>query len=185
MSSPSGRGLCRTGSRRGSARLPAEASDLLRAAAILGDRTELSVTAALAGLDMTAALAAASALVRSDLLRQETPVEFMHPVVRTAVLEDMTDGRASERASASGGSPRSRLERFRRIRRRTSRRPFRHTTQSSWRHFVMPLPVRSRRGAPQAAVAYLRRALEEPPRGRRTSGRALRAGRRGAEQQRG
>src|SRR6184192_1987465 len=82
-SSRSGQGLSRTGSRPGSlACLPR--------AAIFGDRTELSLTAALAGLDMTAALAAASALVRSDLLREETPVEFMHPIVRTAVLEDMT-----------------------------------------------------------------------------------------------
>src|SRR5436190_7999496 len=72
------------------ARLPTDAGDLLRAAAILGDGTELSLTAALAGLEMTAALDAASALVQSDLLRHETPVEFMHPVVRTAVLEDMT-----------------------------------------------------------------------------------------------
>jgi DNA-binding CsgD family transcriptional regulator len=144
------------------ARLPAEASDLLRAAAILGDRTELSLTAALAGLDMTAALAAASALVRSDLLRQETPVEFMHPVVRTAVLEDMT---AAERVSGHRRAAELLLE--------VGALP-----EDSAAHFAQTIPAHDSlvvatlrdaaarslaRGAPQAAVAYLRRALEEPP----------------------
>src|SRR5207253_2518187 len=78
-------------------RLPAEATDLLRSAAILGDRTELAPTAAVAGLDIAGALAAASALVQSDLLRQASPVEFMHPVIRTAVLADIS---AAERVRA-------------------------------------------------------------------------------------
>lgn len=144
------------------ARLPGEASDLLRAAAILGDRTELSFTAALAGLDTTAALAAASALVRSDLLRHETPVEFMHPVVRTAVLEGMT---TAERVSGHRRAAEVLLE--------VGALP-----EDSAAHFMQTVPandplvvatlrvaaVRSlARGAPQAAVAYLRRALEEPP----------------------
>jgi DNA-binding CsgD family transcriptional regulator len=144
------------------ARLPADASGLLRAAAILGDRTELSFTAAVAGLDMPAALAAASALVRSDLLRHETPVEFMHPVIRTAVLEEMTAAerlnghrRAAEVLLADGALP-----------------------EDSAVHFAQTVPAHDplvvatlrdaaarslARGAPQAAVAYLRRALEEPP----------------------
>ena len=74
-----------------------DATGLLRAAAILGDRTELSLAAALADLDPKAALTAASALVSADLLRHENPLEFTHPVVRTAVLEDMS---ADERTRA-------------------------------------------------------------------------------------
>ena len=80
----------------------------------------------------TAALDAASALVRADLLRHETPVEFMHPVVRTAVLEDMTAAervgghrRAAEvlldtgaLARASRGAPRADASRPRSVRRR-------------------------------------------------------------------
>src|SRR3954468_1976987 len=144
------------------ARLPTEASDLLRAAAILGERTELSLTAALAGLDMAAALSAASALVGSDLLRHETPVEFMHPVVRTAVLANMSTaervsahGRAAEVLLGAGALP-----------------------EQAATHFAQTIPAHDplvvatlrsaarrslTRGAPQAAVAYLRRALEEPP----------------------
>src|SRR3954471_21289704 len=69
--------------------LPLDATALLRAAAILGDRTDLSLAATLADLEPGAALSAAGALVRVDLLGQENPLEFTHPVVRTAVLEAM------------------------------------------------------------------------------------------------
>ena len=51
------------------------------------------------GSRRTTALTAASALVRADLLRHENPLEFTHPVVRTAVLEN------DERGRAHAGSP--------------------------------------------------------------------------------
>jgi DNA-binding CsgD family transcriptional regulator len=143
-------------------RLPQEATDLLRAAAILGDRAELSLAAAVAGLEPAAALAAASALVRSDLLRHETPVEFMHPVVRTAVLEDLSTAdrvvahrRAAAALLAAGGIP-----------------------EQAAAHLVQTIPNRDEfvvatlrqgarrllaQGASEAAAVYLRRALEEPP----------------------
>ena len=143
-------------------RLPSEAADLLRAAAILGDQTELSVAAALAGLDKTTALEAASALVRADLLRRETPVEFMHPVVRTAVLEDMTaveriggHRRAAEVLLDAGALPEQAAA---------------HLAQTLPDHdpfVVATLRQAAKRslaqGAPEAAVTYLRRALQEPP----------------------
>ena len=83
-----------------------------RAAAILGDRTELSLAAALAGLDPRAALTAASALVSADLLRHENPLEFTHPVVRTAVLEEMS---ADERTRAHRRAAEILLERGARL----------------------------------------------------------------------
>ncbi len=89
------------------ARLPAEATDLLRAAAILGDRTDLALAAALAGTDSATALTAASALVRADLLRNENPLEFTHPVVRTAVLETLS---AAARAHAHRAAAEAILE---------------------------------------------------------------------------
>ena len=73
---------------------------LLRAAAMLGDRTELSLAAALADLEpRPRADAQPSALVRADLLAHENPLEFTHPVVRTAVLE--ADGRGGAHARAA------------------------------------------------------------------------------------
>src|SRR3954470_22081791 len=56
------------------ARLPTESTALLRAAATLGDRTELSLAASLADIEAKTALSAASALVRVDLLRHENPL---------------------------------------------------------------------------------------------------------------
>ena len=64
---------------------------------LLGDRTALTLAAALAGIDAASAVTAASALVRADLLRYENPLEFTHPVVRSAVLEQM-DGVERTRA---------------------------------------------------------------------------------------
>ena len=71
------------------ARLPAEAKALLEAAAILGDGTGLSQVAALAGLDPAPAAKAARVLLRSDLLIRDDPVEFFHPVVRTAIYDGL------------------------------------------------------------------------------------------------
>jgi DNA-binding CsgD family transcriptional regulator len=144
------------------AHLPANAATLLRAAAIVGDHTQLRVAAMIAELSPTASLDAASALVRAELLRNENPLEFIHPVVRTAVLEDIsgaekarTHRRAAEALVDAGA-----------------------VTEQAAAHLVQTIPAgdpwvvatlrqaaqRSiARGAPAAAVAYLGRALEEPP----------------------
>jgi DNA-binding CsgD family transcriptional regulator/Tfp pilus assembly protein PilF len=144
-------------------RLGGEATDLLRAAAILGDRTDLTLAAALAGTDSATALTAAGGLVRADLLRNENPLEFTHPVVRTAVLESLS---AAERARAHRGAAEAILD--------AGGRPEQAAT-----HLVLTVPsgddsvvAMLRRaaaealaqGAAPAAAAYLRRALVEPPR---------------------
>ena len=84
------------------ARLPPEALVLLRAASILGDGTELRHVAALAGVDESELGPAAATLVRLDLLRREDPVEFFHPVVRSAVYEtlDVVERDAAHRSAA-------------------------------------------------------------------------------------
>jgi DNA-binding CsgD family transcriptional regulator len=145
------------------ARLPTEATALLRAAATLGDRTDLSLAASLANLEAKTALGAASALVRVDLLSHENPLEFTHPVVRTAVLETMT---AAERTDAHRRAAEVMLGAGGR-------------TDQAATHLMLTVPdgddfvVATLRqaaaqavaqGAPPAAAAYLRRALAEPPR---------------------
>jgi DNA-binding CsgD family transcriptional regulator len=145
-------------------RLPAEATDLLRAAAILGDRTELPLAAALAGTDPGTALTAASALVRADLLRHENPLEFTHPVVRSAVLEHMS---ADERTRAHREAAALLLDRGALPEQAATYLV--RTIPSGDRFVVATLRRAAERsfaqGAPEAAVAYLRRALEEPPEG--------------------
>src|SRR5512132_729761 len=142
-------------------RLPAAATALLRAAAVLGDGTGLQQAASLAGLDVEEAAQAATLLVRSALLRVEDPLEFIHPVVRTAIYQQLG---ADERSRAhrrtaellvAAGAP----------------------SQQAAAHLLATLPTGDRfagevlrraaqqslaQGAPQAAVAYLRRALAEP-----------------------
>jgi tetratricopeptide (TPR) repeat protein len=143
------------------ARLPAAADALVRAAAVLGDGAALQQAASLAGLEVEAAARAATSLVRSGLLRAEDPLEFVHPVVRTAIYQQLG---ADERSRAhrrvaellvAAGAP----------------------SQQAAAHLLATLPTGDRfvgevlgraaeqslhQGAPQAAVAYLRRALAEP-----------------------
>ena len=143
-------------------RLPGEAAELARAAAVLGDGTELRLAAALGELEATAAGRAATELVRAGLLRSEDPLEFVHPVVRTAIYEDVDAGtrmsahrRAAELLVGLGASP-----------------------EQAAAHLLRCLPAGDRvvattlrraagqalaQGAPEAAVAYLRRAVAEPP----------------------
>ena len=143
-------------------RLPAEATDLLRAAAILGDRTELPLAATLAGTNPGTALTAASALVRADLLRHENPLEFTHPVVRSAVLEQLSGAertrahrRAAEALLDAGAVPEQAAAHL--VQTIPDDDPFVVETlrQAAQRSIS--------RGAPDAAIAYLRRALDEPP----------------------
>ena len=144
------------------ARLPPDATALLRAAATLGDRTELSLAAALADLEPGLALSAAGSLVRADLLAHENPLEFTHPVVRTAVLEAMgakerthAQRRAAEILLERGGLPEQAATYLVR------------TVPGADSFVVETLRQAAARsvakGAAEAAVFYLRRALEEPP----------------------
>ena len=54
-----------------------------------GDGAELREAGVLAGLDEAATAGAARILLRSDLLIRDDPVEFFHPVVRSAIYEDL------------------------------------------------------------------------------------------------
>jgi DNA-binding CsgD family transcriptional regulator len=143
-------------------RLPRTAVSFVRAAAILGDQTELTLAASLADLDASTALDAAKALRHADLLQRENPIAFTHPVVRSAVLEDIDarermrlHRRAAEVLLDSGALPEKAAT---------------YLTQMVPDHdpFVVATLRRAAarslsQGAPDAAVVYLRRALEEPP----------------------
>jgi DNA-binding CsgD family transcriptional regulator len=145
-------------------RLPPDSIAVARAAAILGDGSELRHAAALAELDPSVAGHAATSLVRVDLFRQEDPIEFFHPVVRSAVYETVDAGarivlhRRAAEILAAAGAP----------------------AEQSAGHLLQVAPagdpavVRALRiaadralasGAYATAVDYLRRALAEPPEG--------------------
>ncbi len=145
-------------------RLPAEAKRLAVATAVLGDGAEIGDAAALAELDdRHLAFLAATSLARTDLLRVSTQtLEFVHPVVRAAVYESIEPAerllahrRAAELLGAGGAEPE-------RIAAHLDLVP-----PAGDRFVVETLRIAGDRalvrGAPEAAVRYLRRAVAEPP----------------------
>ncbi len=142
--------------------LPTEATQALVAAAILGDGTPLHIVATLTGLAAIAVARAAGDLCDAGLLSAADPIEFRHPVVRTAVLARLGVGdrltaarRAAEVLVQSGG----RAERA---------ASYLIDTLPDGDPFVVRTlrDAASRAGAQDAsaaAVGYLRRALAEPP----------------------
>ena len=142
------------------ARLPPAALALLRAASILGDGTKLRQAAALAGVEARELGAAAAVLVRLDLLRREDPLEFFHPVVRSAVYEtlDLVERDAAHRLAADlllqdGAPPESAAGHLLRVAPQADSFVVSTLRQAAERSLA--------RGAAEAAVGYLTRALDE------------------------
>jgi DNA-binding CsgD family transcriptional regulator len=142
------------------ARLPSEALALLRAASVLGDGVELRHAAAVAGVERSELGPAAASLVRLDLLRREDPLEFFHPVVRSAVYEtlDVVERAAAHRLAAellldAGAPPERAAGHVLRVAPQAD--PFVVSTlrQAAERSLAQ--------GAADATVRYLARALEE------------------------
>jgi DNA-binding CsgD family transcriptional regulator len=141
-------------------RLSQEAGALLRAASVLGDGTALRQAAALAGVDPGELGAAAATLVRCDLIRREDPVEFFHPVVRSAVYDtfDVVERDAAHRLAAelllqAGAPPESAAGHLLRVAPRADSFVVSTLRQAAERSLAQ--------GAAEAAVGYLSRALDE------------------------
>ena len=73
-------------------RLPEDAVAVARAVAVLGDSSRLHAVAALTGLDEATVARAAGELARADILRAETPLGYVHPLVRDVVYLDVPAG---------------------------------------------------------------------------------------------
>jgi len=84
------------------ARLDPAAGELAWAAAILGDGAQLRHAAALAGVALADAAAAADELAGIGVFEPGTPLRFVHPIVRTAVHDDIPEaGRGLRHAEAA------------------------------------------------------------------------------------
>lgn len=140
-------------------RLGPAAESLAQAVAVLGE-SELEVAAALAGLGQQEAAATAVALARLEILRSHGRLGFAHPVLRSAVYEDLADparqlahARAAELLAARGATPEQLAVHLL------------HAPRSGSVAVVATLREAARRavaeGAPAAARAYLERALAE------------------------
>jgi DNA-binding CsgD family transcriptional regulator len=144
------------------ARLSGGAIALARAVAMLGTEAELRRARALADLGPTEAADAAVALIRSGILTGEDVLVFVHPLVRSAVYEDLTGPERSRwhRRAAQlldeQDAPLGRLAA--------------HLLASApdgdpWTVERLRAGAAEARadGAPEVAADYLRRALAEPP----------------------
>ncbi len=150
------------------ARLPEAAVRLARAAAVLGGGVPLRPAAGLAEVDPDDAARAVDALVAAGILRPPLPhellhaLEFVHPLVRTAVYAGLGPaGRSRDHARAArlldleAGSPE--LVAAQLLRCQPAGDPW------AYERLVAAARLASARGAADAATLYLRRALDEPP----------------------
>lgn len=143
-------------------RLHPGASALARSVAVLGEQARLTLCAQLAGLDPRTAGRLAVGLAHIAILADTEPLRFVHPVVRTAVYEDLSadergdwHARAARLLAAEHADPGATAVHLL------------ATAPCGDREVVAMLREAARAalvgGAPDTATALLRRALDEPP----------------------
>jgi DNA-binding CsgD family transcriptional regulator len=143
-------------------RLPASAIELARATAVLGLEAELGDAARLAGIAEEEGQDAADALADAGLLEPRRPLVFSHPLIRSAIYDDLPRGR---RATAHARAARQLLDNA-------------APTENVAVHLLHTEPARDDRvaellreaaaismdrGAAEQSATYLRRALTESP----------------------
>ncbi len=150
--------------RRRLRRLPAEATSVARAAAVLGPGSPLDEVAAVAETPVAVADRAANALVDINVLAAKGALDFVHPVVRSAVYEQIPPLECQALHIAAAKVLTARGAESDRVARHLLPLP---PSADLARVAVLRAAARgaSARGDAGAAAHYLRRALEEPPSG--------------------
>lgn len=143
-------------------RLGAEPTALTQALAVLGGEAELRLVAAAAELEVSECRQAADLLVRAEVLAPDQRLRFVHPVVGTAIYEDLLPGERSARHLAAArlldadGAPAERVAAH-----------ILESAPGTDARWVEVLRRAARdalgRADPAAATAYLRRAVAESP----------------------
>ena len=143
-------------------RLPEHSREVARSVAVLGDGASLPVVAALTGLSDDETAVAVAALARAELLRDTSPLGFVHPLVEGAVYGDIPLGErelAHERAagvlSSFGASPEQVAAQLLLVPARADAGVVRTLQEAAARDAL--------RGSAESAARYLRRAVLEPP----------------------
>ena len=143
-------------------RLGPEVTAVARAVSVLGENAELPAIASLAEIDERGVAEAASALARAEILRPESPPGFVHPLVRDAVYHDMPLTQRqllhthASRVLTDLSAPAEQIAAHLLV---VPRR------NSPWVSAILQQAAIEavRKGGADSAVAYLRRALDEPP----------------------
>jgi DNA-binding CsgD family transcriptional regulator len=143
------------------ARLSPEAGRVARALAVLGDGADTAAVAALSGVEGEALAAASRELVRAEIVRPEPPLGFVHPLVEAAIHGDLAPG---ERELEHGRAARILLELGAPAERVAAHVQATPRSGEAWVVEVLRSAARAAfaKGAPDAALASLRRALLEP-----------------------
>jgi len=145
-------------------RLPASARALARAAAVLGE-ADLRLAAGLAGVDPSIAASAADQLAAAEIFEEGRPLRFAHPIIRAAVEADLAPGeRAGLHAAAAGRLANQGASAHRIAAHLLATDPAGNDQVAG--SLLSAARTAITNGAPDSAVAYLRRALAEPPSGR-------------------
>ncbi len=141
-------------------RLGAPAAAVARAVAVLGQHADAGRVAALAGLADDDVLTAVDQLVSAGILRGRHPLRFAHPIVRAAIYEEMPGGardKAHRHAARLLGQEGADAEEVAAHLLATAPR-----SAGDIRDRLRAAAARAiARGAPESAVAYLRRLLDE------------------------
>ena len=143
-------------------RMPEECRRVARCVAVLGDAAKMPHVAALVDLSEPETAAAIATLTRAEVLRDEDPLGFVHPIVAEAVYRDVP--------SAERGLDHERAAALLNERGAGAEEVAAHLLLAPTRGGQVTVDVlraaarkATDRGATDNAVTYLRRALEEPP----------------------
>jgi DNA-binding CsgD family transcriptional regulator len=143
-------------------RLGEDAGALARAVAVLGDDVPVRHAAALAGLDISRAGAAADGLASVEVLLAREPLRFVHPLVRSSVARDIPASALASRhleAAHLLDSEHGDVERV------AAHLLMGRAQGDLWAVERLRAAAREAagRGALRSVVRYLERALAEPP----------------------
>jgi DNA-binding CsgD family transcriptional regulator len=145
------------------ARLGADAVAVARAVAVLGESAALAHVAPFARLPETAVADAARELARAEILRSEAPLGFVHALVRHAVYDELT---AAERQLEHARAATLLHEANAAPELVAGQLLLAPPGTGTWARGALEAAAAAAqaRGAPDGAVGYLRRAVEEVPR---------------------
>ncbi|MGY1743330.1 MULTISPECIES: BTAD domain-containing putative transcriptional regulator [unclassified Blastococcus] len=141
-------------------RMDEAAGAVARAVAVLGDGAAIPVVASLAGLAEDAAARAVDRLAEGEILRDDLPLGFVHPLVRDAVYRSLPPGqrelahaRAARVLADSGASAEQVAAHLLQVPARGEEWAVEALHRAA--------AIAADRGAPESAVPYLVRVLDE------------------------
>jgi DNA-binding CsgD family transcriptional regulator len=143
------------------ARLPEGAEPIVRAVAVLGSQAEPRRAAALAEVSEEAGAALRLALTSASILAPGRPLQFVHPLLRTAVYEQIP---GPERALAHGRAARMLADEGATAEEVAAQLLQSEPSAEEWALDTLRAAAAAAlaRGAPETAAAHLRRAFDEP-----------------------